>query len=85
MSKTNKTEEKLLINSSPTAEDKALFGSTSSDSDADKATEEKGYFESFLLSVSGVGVIKMVEVSFIRFYLMFVLYHVIYRMIYHVV
>ena len=82
MSKTNKMEEKLLIDSSPTAEDKALFGSNSSDSDADKAPEEKGYFESFLLSVPGAGVINTVEVSFICSYLMLILYHVIYVMIY---
>ena len=62
ISKTKKTEEELFIYSSLAAEDKALFGSFGTYSDADKEIEEKVDFKTFLLSVPAAGKIKTVKV-----------------------
>ena len=67
MSKTKKMEEELLINSSLTSEDKALYDSSGAYSDADKVIEEKVDSKIFLLSVTAAGKIKTVEVYFIHF------------------
>ena len=67
MSKTQNTEEEILIGSSLIAEDTALFDSSCIDSDIDKETEEKVDFETFLSSVPAAGEIKTVEVCFIHF------------------
>ena len=65
MPKTKKTKEELLINCSLTAEEKALFDSSSTESESDEETEGEVDYEQHLSLVPAVGRIKTFDVCFI--------------------